>query len=150
MTISKTWTLFGPNYVPYRILLLAKMIDRVSAASIRASSGLSLAEWRVLAHVAVLEEASPSSICAAGAIDRAEVSRAIKTLGNKDFISRRNDPDHGKRHLVSLTEKGRNIHQKVRSSRAAFFTEITVDLSSSEIDLLDNALLKIAKRVEHL
>lgn len=148
MSISETWHLFGPNYVPYRVLLLAKMIDRVTAKQLRALAGITLAEWRVLAHASVLGEASPSRIGSAAAIDRAEISRAVKMLEGAGLISRRADPNHGKRHLVSLTPRGQAVHQHVRLHRAEFFKDLTVDLDAGDLAKLDEMLLKIALRIE--
>ena len=149
-SISETWHLFDHSHVPYRILLLAKMLDRVTARQIRAEAGLSLAEWRVLAHAAVLGEATANRIATAAGIDRAEASRAVTALLEKRLIGRTPDAANRKRLLIALTEDGLRLHAKVRDKRTAFFAEVTADLAPEELAELDAMLLKIARRTEQL
>lgn len=146
--IPETWQLFDQVHLPYRILLLAKLIDRVTAQQLRAEEGLSLAEWRVLAHLALLEEASSSRIAAAAAADRAEVSRAVASLEKAGLIDRRPDDRNRKRLLLRLTERGLETHRRVRRKRVAYFEHLLEDLAPEERERLDASLLRIARRVE--
>src|SRR5687768_12233552 len=61
MTLPPIWHLFGQDHLPYRLLLLARMIDRRSARELQ-KFGLSLAEWRVLAFIGVTGPASAAQI----------------------------------------------------------------------------------------
>ena len=147
--IPETWQLFDQVHLPYRILLLAKLLDRATARQLReGDESLTLAEWRVLAHLELLGEASSSRIAAASAADRAEVSRAVASLESAGLVSRRPDDDNRKRLLLRLTEKGRETHKRVRSGRIAYFEHLLADLDPEERAGLDAALLKIARRVE--
>ena len=146
--LPETWQLFDQVHLPYRILLLAKLIDRASAQQLRGEAALTLAEWRVLAHLALLEEASASRIAAAAAADRAEVSRAVTALEKAGLIERQPDPRNRKRMLLRLTERGAGLHRKVRSKRVGYFEHLLQDLDADERAALDAALAKIARRVE--
>ena len=146
--IPETWQLFDQVHLPYRILLLAKLIDRVTAQQLRAEEDLTLAEWRVLAHLALLEEASSSRISAAAAADRAEVSRAVASLEKAGLIDRRPDDRNRKRLLLRLTEKGLETHRRVRRKRVTYFEHLLEDLEPDERERLDASLLSIARRVE--
>ena len=147
--LPETWQLFDQVHLPYRILLLAKPLDRATARQLRDDDeGLTLAEWRVLAHLELLGEASSSRIASAAAADRAEVSRAVASLEKAGLISRRPDSDNRKRLFLRLTEKGRETHKRVRGGRIAYFEHLLSDLDPDERAGLDAALLKIARRVE--
>src|ERR1700754_3270447 len=99
--IPETWQLFDQVHLPYRILLLAKLLDRATARQLRDDEeALTLAEWRVLAHLELLGEASSSRIMSASATDRAEVSRAVASLERADLITRRPDSESRKRLLL--------------------------------------------------
>src|SRR5215216_2608338 len=78
--LPRTWTLFGPEHLPYRLLLLARMIDRQASRKLQAEFNISLAEWRVLAFVGVSGSSTAATIGAQGRIDRAEISRAVAAL----------------------------------------------------------------------
>ena len=146
--LPETWQLFDQVHLPYRILLLAKLLDRATARQLRDQDDLTLAEWRVLANLETLGEASSARIAAAAAADRAEVSRAVASLEQAGLIVRRPDSGNRKRLLLRLTEKGRQIHRAVRAKRVAYFEHLLADLGEEERSRLDAALLKIARRVE--
>src|SRR4051812_46114389 len=76
---------FGPSHIPYRILLLGKMIDRVTAQHVRDTAQLSLAEWRVLTHVEMIGKCSAAEVASVAYSDRAEVSRAVGSLEKRGF-----------------------------------------------------------------
>ena len=145
--LPETWQLFDQVHLPYRILLLAKLLDRATARQLRDQDDLTLAEWRVLANLETLGEASSARIAAAAAADRAEVSRAVASLEKAGLILRR--PDHGnrKRLLLRLTDRGQQVHRAVRAKRVAYFEHLLADLDADERSSLDAALLKIARRV---
>lgn len=145
--LPETWQLFDQVHLPYRILLLAKLLDRATARQLREQEALTLAEWRVLAHLELLGEASSARIAAAAAADRAEVSRAVASLEKTGLISRRPDSGNRKRQLLRLTGQGREIHRRVRASRVAYFEHLLADLDEEERTRLDAALRKIAARV---
>jgi DNA-binding MarR family transcriptional regulator len=146
--LPETWQLFDQVHLPYRILLLAKLIDRATARQLRDQEDLTLAEWRVLAHLETLGEASSARIAAAAAADRAEVSRAVASLEKAGLIVRRPDSENRKRLLLRLTDKGQQVHRAVRAKRVAYFEYLLADLDRDERSGLDAALLKIARRVE--
>jgi DNA-binding MarR family transcriptional regulator len=143
MALPAIWHLFGQDHLPYRLLLLARMIDRQSARELQ-GFGLSLAEWRVLAFIGVTGPASASQIGKSGEIDRAEISRAVSSLQAKALIERRPDANHRKRFIISLTDPGETLFKKVRQERRDFFKGITQGLSEHERELMDAGLEKMA------
>ena len=146
--LPETWQLFDQVHLPYRILLLAKLLDRATARQLREQEDLTLAEWRVLAHLETLGEASSARIAAAAAADRAEVSRAVASLEKAGLIVRRPDAGNRKRLLLRLTDRGQQVHRAVRAKRVAYFEFLLADLDGEERRSLDAGLLKIARRVE--
>jgi DNA-binding MarR family transcriptional regulator len=143
MALPPIWHLFGHDHLPYRLLLLARMIDRRSARELQ-KVGLSLAEWRVLAFIAVAGPASASKIGKFGEIDRAEISRAVGKLSAKNLIERRPDENHRKRFIISLTDAGERLFGEVREDRRRFFRRMTGELSRAEHDAMERGLEMIA------
>lgn len=78
--LEEAWRIFDARHLPYRVLMLGKMFDRLSVQQVRDRAGMSLAEWRVLAHIAVMGPKSASEVSGAALVDRAEVSRAVRSL----------------------------------------------------------------------
>lgn len=142
----EAWTIFPATHVPYRLLLLAKMLDRLIAVQLREIAGLTLAEWRVMAHVAVMGKKTASAIASAAFVDRAEVSRAVAALEGRGLLGRHPNPRNRKSPLLLLTELGIELHRRVQEQRHQFFAEMTADLGPEELGLIDKWLLKMALR----
>lgn len=142
----EAWRLFPPTHVPYRLLLLAKMLERQTVVQLRDIADLSLAEWRVLAHLAVMGEKTASALSTAAFVDRAEVSRALAGLETRGLVGRRSNPRNRKSPLLFLTDKGGDLQRRVQQQRVGFFAEVTADLCSEELALMDRWLLKMALR----
>lgn len=138
---------FGPSHIPYRILLLGKMIDRVTAQHVRDMARLSLAEWRVLTHVEMIGKCSAAEVASIAYSDRAEVSRALGSLEKRGFVRREANPRNRKSSLVSLTDAGKAVHSAIRGERGKFYEQWLTDLSAAERMALNGALEKITRRL---
>ena len=138
---------FGPSHIPYRILLLSKMIDRVTAQHVRDTAQLSLAEWRVLTHVEMMGKCSAAEVASVAYSDRAEVSRAIGSLEKRGFVQREANPRNRKSSLVSLTDAGKAIHAAIRGERGKFYGQWLTDLSDAERVALNESLEKVTRRL---
>lgn len=150
MALPPTWTLFGEHHLPHRLQLLARMIDRESARQLSERSGLSLAEWRVLAFVGNKGRASAADVCSAFDVDRAEVSRAVARLFAAGLVLRQQDDGNRKRVLLELTEQGIALYRRTRDHRVDYFRAIMADLQPREREVLDELLLRVATRVDKL
>lgn len=138
---------FGPSQLPYRILLLGKMIDRVTAQHVRDTAGLSLAEWRVLTHVEMIGKCSAAEVASVAYSDRAEVSRALGSLEERSLVRREANPRNRKSSLVSLTDEGKAVHTAIRGERGKFYEQWLTDLEPAERAALDAGLDQITRRV---
>jgi DNA-binding MarR family transcriptional regulator len=148
--LEEAWRIFDARHLPYRLLMLGKMLDRLSVQHVRDLAGMSLAEWRVLAHLAVMGSKSASEVSAAALVDRAEVSRAVRVLEEGGFVERLDNPRNRKSNLLALTPEGQGIYERVHKQRRAFFQSLTVDMSKDELALLDGLLLRMARRADRL
>jgi DNA-binding MarR family transcriptional regulator len=147
MAIPEVWHLFGRDHLPYRLLLLARMIDRETQKSLSENFDLSLAEWRLLAIATSIGPCTASEIGNAGEIDRAEISRALRKLEPLGLIARSQDPTHGKRLIITATARGLDLADKVKAERRRFFESIMTGLTREERDQLDGQLLAMAQNL---
>lgn len=143
--LAEAWDIFGPSHVPYRVLLLGKMLERITTHHLRRISDLSLAEWRVMAHLAVLGKTSASGLSSAALVDRAEISRAVRMLEESALISRDPNPANRRSTLLDLTEKGRALYSEVHQGRQKFFATITSDLDDEDMRKTDEYLFRMAR-----
>ena len=150
MALPPTWTLFGDDHLPHRLQLLARMIDRESARQLAEQSGLTLAEWRVLAYAGSSERTSAAEICAAFDVDRAEVSRAVARLVEAGLLRREPDEANRKRMMLALTDPGRVLYQETRTRRVDYFRQILAPLDPAERERFDEMLRRVALKVDEL
>lgn len=145
MELPRVWHLFGEDHLPYRMLLLSRMIDRETAKQLQTRFGLSLAEWRLLAIATALGPCSASAIGVAGEIDRAEISRAFRSLEAAGLMEREPDPAHGKRQIITPTEAGKQLHHRIRSERRAFFQTVLADIDPADRAVMERCLEKMVR-----
>lgn len=150
MSVPRTWDLFGPEHLPYRLLLLARMIDRQAARQLNAAFGLTLAEWRVLAFVCASGPASASTIGRSGGIDRAEISRAVTRLEDKKLAIREADAANRRKLIISPTGGGLALFAEVIADRRAFFRALLQDVPEADRRVVERSMRQMALRLEEL
>jgi DNA-binding MarR family transcriptional regulator len=150
MELPATWHLFGEDHLPQRLLLLAKMIERVASKQLQVAFGISVAQWRILAFVCTDGPATASYIGSSGEIDQAEISRAVKALLEHGFISREFAEGSKKTMIISPSPEGEELFKKVRDLRRNYFSAITRDLDRDQKTEFDRTLKVIARAVIEL
>jgi DNA-binding MarR family transcriptional regulator len=148
MSLSTTWFMSNPYFIPHRMMLLARMIDRETARDLQRDFNITAAEWRALGYICTTGSSSAAQICVAFEVDRAEVSRAVARLLDSGLIQRGQARDQENRLVLTPTARGMALHDEIKGKRRAYFDWILQDLDSSERDALDAVLGKIAARVD--
>jgi DNA-binding MarR family transcriptional regulator len=126
--LPRIWHLFGEDGIGQRLLLLAKMIERETTRHLQGEFELSLAQWRVLAFICMSGPSTASFIGEAAEVDQAEISRAVKGLGERGWIVREFVPGSRKSMTIAPTEEGRRRFEAIRRQRRAYFDRITASL----------------------
>lgn len=142
------WARYGMTHVPFRVMTVAKMLDRITGATIQQEAGLSLAQWRVMANLMALGETTAKSLSERAHVDPAEVSRAISSLEKLGYLSRRMHPDSKAKRLVSLTTEGLALTERLAAGRRAAYANLLGALSEEELEAFNNSLFKLATRIE--
>ena len=143
--VARAWRLGGRDFLPYRITLLAKLLDRWNTRLLLSNSGLSVAEWRVLAQLSHASPASVRQLAEQAWVDRAEVSRAAASLEQRGVIERRDNPKDRRSPLLYCTDRGRALARKVSPVRHDFHKSLTELLSPEQVSALESAMLLLAK-----
>lgn len=141
------WYLFGDDAIPQRLLLLSKMVERVTSRKLQQAFGISVAQWRVLGFVCMSGQATASRIGESGEVDPAEVSRAVKRLVERELVTRAFEPGNRKTMVIAPTPAGRALFEDVRRQRHAYFSRIVSRLPASARRALSEALTEIAEEV---
>lgn len=135
------------DLLTYRVCILAKMMDRASAAELAAYK-LGVAEWRVLAQLSAVSPATVRGLAARLRVDRAEVSRAAAALVARRLVKRETEPGDARSALFRLTEGGRALFREIMPSRVALHERLAGALTPHELAVLTAATEKLTAELE--
>ena len=142
--------MYGEGHLPQRLLLLAKMIERVTSRQLQTQFGMSVAQWRVLAFICGAGPATASQISQSAEIDQAEISRAVKALLAGKMVTREFARESRKIMMISPTEQGEARFRHIRDQRRDYFAAITGTLENGRKAEFDYTLELIARAVSDL
>jgi DNA-binding MarR family transcriptional regulator len=138
------------RFLPYRLAVLSEQVSQCIALVYRERFGLSRDEWRVLAALSEGGTLKTGAVIDTAALDKMQVSRAVKGLQERGYLERMPDPQDGRGWLLRLTASGRDLFQKIApmvQAREAFLLEA---LSSEEQAVLDCAINRLAEQARRL
>ena len=144
--VAAAWRVGGRDYLPYRITLLAKLLDRCTTRLLSESSGLSVAEWRVLPQLARASPQSVRRLAEQAWVDRAEVSRAAASLERRGYLERRENARDRRSPLLYCTPKGAQLFHRIAPSRQQFHKSLTDLLTPAQIAELEAAMVVLARQ----
>lgn len=110
--------------------------------------GIGVADWRVLLSLNHYGEATAADIVSRSWMDKAQVSRAVLTLGAAGLIDTRPDPEHARRVLLRSTRSGSALYRKLLAQSRCEQARMLGKLSPAERRGLYQALQKVLAYVQ--
>lgn len=142
MTQQDTFRL--DQFLPYRLSVAATRISRRFAALYEAEAGLSIPEWRVMAHLNHSGAVSVRDIHARVHLDKSMVSRAASRLEQAGLLSK-TDHDSDRRLIVlELTPAGRDLMKRLGRIAQEFQADLIAELGE-DVSALDRALARLGE-----
>ena len=93
-------------------------------------------QWRVMRVLQEIDELDAGDLAVAASILAPSLSRILKTLETKGFITTRKDPEDGRRALIRLTEDGDRFLRKIAPLSAAIYEDVEARFGKDRIDAL--------------
>jgi DNA-binding MarR family transcriptional regulator len=129
-------------FLPYQLAVASSRISKGFADRYRAEFGLSIPEWRVLAHLAQSGSVSVREIHARVDMDKSKVSRAAARLETAGLIEKRENPDDRRLLDMRLTELGRTLITRIVPIADAYQAEVMAKMAE-DAPVFRAALLKL-------
>lgn len=101
------------EFLPYRLSVLSNTVSRALARTYAARTGITPAEWRLVAILARFGPMSGNAVATRAAMDKVQVSRAVSRAVESGLVHRATDTDDRRRSVLSLTATGRAVHDAV-------------------------------------
>lgn len=101
------------NFLPWRLMAAARVIERRLARTLSAEFDFSLAEWQVLASLMREDQVSVREIGPRIGLDSVAVSRAGSRLVDRKFLKKRENDKDRRLIILSPTKKGRDTAEAI-------------------------------------
>lgn len=138
------------QFLPYRLAVVAREISNSLARRYAAEFGISIPEWRVLAHLAEVEKCSSGDICARTAMDKAKVNRAVTRLVAAGLVLAQTSSKDRRLNVLMLSRRGRSVHSRIGPIALRHEKFLTDALSEAERANLLRILEKLHLRIQEL
>src|SRR3954449_9761899 len=138
------------EYLPYRLSVLSNLVSRTLARLYEQRFGLTVAEWRIMAVLARFGPLSANAVCDRTAMDKVQVSRAVARAVDNGLVDRGIDALDRRRSVLTLTSKGRGIHDQIVPLAVNLQANRLGSLSAEENCRLNDMLTRLYSRAREL
>jgi DNA-binding MarR family transcriptional regulator len=142
--LEPIWRVGGVDYLPLKIILVAKLIDLQVARLLKEKSGISVAEWRVEAQLGVLHTGSVREMARQACVDPAEVSRSVASLEKRGYVQRHVNSKDRRSPRFSLTPAGKAHFAAFRPHWRKFQKAMVAKLGDADREATEHALMVMA------
>jgi DNA-binding MarR family transcriptional regulator len=148
--LNSVWKLGGPHYLPLRLVLVAKLMDRYVAGLLAQKAALSIPEWRVVAQLAMLKQGSVRKMARQACVDPAEVSRSAAKLEKRGLVQRQVNARDRRSPQFSLTAAGEEHYARFQPDWARFSATLVSKLDEADTAAMEHGLMRIARELLEL
>jgi DNA-binding MarR family transcriptional regulator len=134
------------RFLPYRLSILANAVSAGVARIYARRFQMTIPEWRVMAVLGCYGPQSANDVCGRAAMDKVRVSRAVARLIRAGRLRRAIDADDRRRSVLTLTAKGKGVHDRIVPLAHAAEARLLAALSPDERQQIDLLVAKLQDR----
>ncbi len=127
-------------FLPYRLSITSNLVSDVIADCYKAMFGLKVPEWRLLAVIAEAGGMNQQEIGLRTRMDKVTVSRAALALTARGLVERRANPEDRRSQLLTLSDAGQALYDKVVPQALRLEKAIFAALSDDEASKFTQSL----------
>ncbi len=127
-------------FLPYQLAVLSARASAGFARHYRGTYGITVSEWRVVAHLSQEEAVSVREICRRVDMDKPKVSRAASRLEAAGYVRKRENPTDRRLVELSLTSRGRAMIEALAPVARAYEAEIIAALGDGGKEFREQVL----------
>ena len=132
------------DFLPYRLSVAASRVSKAFERRYMEEAGISVSEWRVLAHLTQQSEVSVREIEAMVDMEKSKVSRAATRLHQQGLIAKVSNSDDRRLVSLSLTPAGHALMERLIPLAQAYHAEMLA-LLGRDGDAFTAGLSKLEK-----
>lgn len=138
------------DFLPYLLSVTTNAVSDLIAREYRASYGLKIPEWRVMAVLGDAGARTQRELVDLTRMDKVAVNRACKEMAQRGLIARHPNARDGRSHHLELTPAGLAIHEAIMPHALEIETRLFAALAPAERDQLKNLLARLSAKVAEL
>ena len=131
------------NFLPYRLSFTTNLVSERIATAYQTLFGVSIPEWRVIAHTAEHDGITQLEIGQRSRMDKVTVSRASIALTKRGVLERKPNPSDKRSHRLVLTAAGRELYSKIVPKALELERDIFATFPEDELEAFQATLRKI-------
>ena len=112
------------SFLPYRLNRIAAAVSQDFRSVYGPHHDLTIPEWRVLATLGQSEKISAKEIGRHSSMHKTKVSRAVRALEERRWLTRRESEEDRREEILSLTAQGRKVYNDIVPKALAFEKQI--------------------------
>ncbi|MEM9197303.1 MAG: MarR family transcriptional regulator [Pseudomonadota bacterium] len=133
-------------FLPYQLAVLSARVSREFGQIYARRFGISIAEWRVIAHLAQAGTVSVREIHARVDMDKSKVSRAAARLEQAGLLTKAASKDDRRLVALTLTSEGQALFAKILPLARQFETDVLATLDAAQAQRFRHALERLLER----
>lgn len=139
------------DFLTFRLVALANELQsQVTRHYIAPATAVGLVEWRLMGLLHQHGELHAGALARLSLIDKAQISRCLQPLIDQAWVLRRADPEHGRRHLLSLSAAGQAAFDQVLAQARPLQAALWNALSCEERTALLQIMAKLSGAARHV
>jgi DNA-binding MarR family transcriptional regulator len=144
---ASAYALDFDSYIPAYLSFLAGKLSSGASAVYRPRFGIGITDWRMMALLAAEPWVVASHICNSTGLDKAAVSRSVRSLQDLGLIEITPDRQDQRKQLIALTSKGMALHNRIVELAVAREQALLEGLSEAERKTLLQLLIHLQRRI---
>lgn len=133
-----------------QINMLANKLMLKSSAAYMQNFGIGMMEWRVISVLSSSQNSSLQSVSDILGLDKAAVSRTVKKLEEKKYISVGGDNTDKRVYVINLTESGQELYEVAADFAIDREKQLLENLTDDEKDQLFRILKTLRAKVDEM
>lgn len=122
------------DFLPYQLAVLSSRVSAEFSKHYRDAYGISVSEWRVVAHLSQTDSVSVREIHKRVDMDKPKVSRAASRLEAAGYVTKTINPNDRRLVELSLTNKGRAMIDALAPIAESYEVQLTQLLGAQATD----------------
>ncbi len=148
MTESKAGSLLLNQFIPYRMVNLAKQISDSLSQIYLEEFDITVPEWRILARLAEHDRQNAKCIGTVTFMDKSRVSRAVKLLDEKGYLFKEKDSLDNRATYLMLSDSGAELYHKIAPKALDWEAQLISALDISEYRDLMRIMEKLDQQLK--